>query len=413
MNARWVVLLIVVAGAAFALGRATVRSDGQEGPVSGALLRMDDPAARFGEILAMGDARERTRQLVQLFDATDPALAPRLRAVLEEREAALRVDETTEALFAQWWARADPAAAYREAFNPLCSDRHPWIREVMRAWTPQDPTAAAAAVLDLPPGPSRGRLEAARAVVDAWLAMDDIPDPMPLFLVVEQLEPVARGGALQHVVETMAERRGVPATLDFVRGLPLDGGDALSSDVMNEVLSRTAIVLLEHDPALAVAWAAEHADGPAGVGIHKHLAYYWAIRDGEAAMEWAVGLPDDPRRPAVVKRAWVSFGRKHSDEARAWLHARAPDEALRNVYSGHLRGLAERDPQLALALANRAVNEAIRQEMRAAAASGWMRSDPAAASAWLAEAGLPPALEQHVRNTARGRATAAARGDGA
>ena len=39
--------------------------------------------------------------------------------------------------------------------------------------------------------------------------------------------------------------------------------------------------------------------------------------------------------------------------------------------------------------------------MRAAAAQGWMSVDPKAASAWLAEADLPPALAAKVRAAAR------------
>ncbi len=412
MNARGAVALMVVAGAAFVLGWVAATSHRNDSLTANGLLLTDDPVATFEEILAEDDARERARKLVQFFDTTDPAVAPRLREVLAEREAALRMDETAESLFAQWWAAADPAAAYREAFNPLWTDRHPWLREVMGAWTRQDPTAAAAAVLDLPQGATRGRLEAARAVVDTWLALEDMPDPTPLFLVIEHLEPVARGGALQHVVEKMAEHRGITATLEFVRGLPLDGNDALTRDVMNEIFSRTTIVLLDHDPALAVAWAAENADGPAGIGIHKHLAYYWAIRDGAATMEWAAALPDDAKRPAILKRAWVSFSRKHPDEAYAWLDARRPDDVLRGIYAGRLRTLAQRDPQQALVLADRAQDPAIRREMRAAVAQGWMKSDPEAATAWLAESDLPPDLQRKIRSGERSQSPAQRR-DGA
>ena len=120
-------------------------------------------------------------------------------------------------------------------------------------------------------------------------------------------------------------------------------------------------------------------------------------------MEWAISLPDTPSRPTILKRAWLSFGRKHTEEARAWLHARAPDEPLRRIYADHLRTLAKGEPVLALELADRTEDEALRHEMRAAAARGWILTDPEAATAWLAEAGLPADLENRVRQSARAR----------
>jgi hypothetical protein len=74
---------------------------------------------------------------------------------------------------------------------------------------------------------------------------------------------------------------------------------------------------------------------------------------------------------------------------------------MKSIYARHIRTVAETDPERALALAERAVDEEIRQHMLAAAARGWMKSDPEAASAWLAEAGLPAELERQIRAGAR------------
>jgi hypothetical protein len=219
--------------------------------------------------------------------------------------------------------------------------------------------------------------------------------------VIKQLEPIARGGALGHLVSTMLKNEGIDATLDFVRSVPPDKDGLLGGSVQHEILARTGVALLDHDVDRAVDWAREQADGPNGIGVQKHLAYYWGIRDGRAAMEWAISLPDTAARPAVIKRAWISFGRKHTDEAREWLQSRAPDETLQAIYGRHIRTVAETDPGRALALAERSVNEEIRQRMLAAAARGWMKTDPEAASAWLAEAGLPAELERQIRAGAR------------
>ena len=411
MNGRGFVPLLAIAAIAFGLGWMAGQN---AGPSDGAdaFAGSGGSAPSFEEILAIPDLRERTRALVAFFDRTDPERAPELRDLLTDLTSDAHVDETVEALFAEWWASGDPVAAYTSAVNPRWKDRHPWMREVMRAWTQEDPVLAADAVLELPPGPVQGRLEAARAVVDAWLELEEMPDPTPLFLVLNELEPMARGGALEHVVGTLVEREGVEASLDFVRGLPRSSVMDGAGGITNELFARTAVVLMERDPALAIAWAEEHVGSPWGVGVQKHLAYYWGIRDGAAAIEWAISLPDEPSRPAVVKRAWVSFSRKHTDAARSWLHARAPSEALRGIYREHLRHLGANEPELALELANRAEDEGLRMEMRAAAARGWMKSDPDAAFEWLAGADLPEELEARVLRAAP-QASSANRADGA
>jgi hypothetical protein len=405
MNGRRMASYLAIAVLAFALGwsgGSGSRVDAPQaarGEESGA-TSPEEAGRLLSEILEVEDVRARTKRLTEFFAATDPGFAPELRPLLVDPESERIRDETVEALFAHWWAGHDPAAAYREAVNPAWSERHPWMREVMRTWTRRDPSAAAAAVLDLPPGATNGRLEAARAVVDTWVSIEDMPDPTPLLQVIKHLEPIARGSALQHVISSMAEHRGIEETLDFVRSVEADGNRGLDRDVALEVPARAGIVLLEYDPGLAVAWAEEHKDGPAAVGIHKHLAYYWGLRDGQAAMEWAMALPPE-LRPMAVKRAWVSFGRKQKEVAREWLHARAPDVVLSGIYTQHLQILAEKEPQTALALAERSVDPATREQMLAAVLRGWMKSDPKAASAWLAESGRPASFAQPRGATTR------------
>lgn len=416
MNGRSIVTHLGIGALAFGLGwllaaPGTAPSSSEIGPD---LDLSGEPVAVFGEILRIDDPAHRAVALARFFEATDHSEAPELRELLMDPEADVIVDEIVESLFARWWAEHDPVAAFHAAVNPRWGDRHPWMREVIRVWTRREPIEAAVAVLEIPSGPARGRVEAARMAVDEWLALERMPDPRPILTVIKHLEPIARGGALQHLVETMVEKEGIDATLEFVRNVPPDPDGLVGGSVQHEILARTGIVLLEHDPDRAVDWAREQADGPNGIGVQKHLAYYWGIRDGAAAMEWAMTLPKESVRNAVLKRAWVSFGRKHPDEARAWLHAQRPSEVLRHIYRRHIRTIAEEDPEKALELAERAESEALRQEMRAAAGRGWMKSDPEAATAWLAEAGLPAELEQQVR-AAGGQATggAAARTDGA
>ncbi|HKK53490.1 MAG TPA: hypothetical protein VKA74_17955, partial [Myxococcota bacterium] len=135
--------------------------------------------------------------------------------------------------------------------------------------------------------------------------------------------------------------------------------------------------------------------------IRKHLAYYWGLKDGPAAMEWATGLPDTPDRSAVVARAWLSFGRVQPEKASDWLVERGPDGALQDVYARYLRNLAKNEPARALELAEQTADDEVREKMLMAVGQGWMRADREAAEAWLATAGLPPEIEKRIRRASR------------
>jgi len=309
------------------------------------------------------------------------------------------MDEIVEILVAEWWADAAPQIAFVHPIDPLWPDRHPWVRTVVEAWTETDPIAAALAVQNMPAGPNKGRKSAARAVLDAWLALDTMPDPKALLGVIAQLEPMARGGALHHVAKTLIEHRGIDAALDVIRSMPDERTPGGS--VQQELLARTGVALLDFDEGRAVAWAAEHAGTPAGPGIHKHIAYYWGVNVGRPALEWALDLPDSPSKPAIVKRAWISYSRKHRDDAADWLRSRPPHPEMKAAYRDFIRSLAETEPEPAVELAERAEDPDYRNDLLAAAAEGWMTVDPEAAQAWLAGSGLPPELTQRVRAAAR------------
>jgi hypothetical protein len=395
MSARTLLTHLVVAALAFALGWSLSRG-GPEAP-SRQTVADADPAAAFAEILRIDDPRERTLALVSFFDRTDPSSAIMLRDVLTATESGLIVDEIAETLFAAWWAEADPAAAFANVVDPAWADRHPWVRTVTQEWVRRDPLAAVAAVESLPPGPTRGRLEAARVLLDEWFVPEDFADPTPLVGLVRQFELKPRARAVEHMLDRMIDARGIEATERFVEALPPDS-DSIGVSIQQEFMARMGVALLDHDIARAQAWAAKHGHGREGVGVLKHLAYYWALKDGPAAMTWAMDLPDTPERAGVIKRAWISFGHADPEGARSWLHAREPDDLLLGIYARHLRHLVQEDPDRALELAQKASDPAVRERMLVALGRGWMRSDPEAAGAWLANGGLSKEVQEQIRS---------------
>ena len=398
MNGRSFASHLVVAGLALLLGwgLSSMRPSESAQPSVGTLK---GPVADFTEALRIEAPAQRTVALAEFFERVDPEWAPSLRAEVNTQGSDLVLDEVSEMLFASWWARHDPRAAFENVVDPPWAGRHPWVRSVMREWVKQDPLAAVAAVDSLPELESKGRMEATRVVVDGWFAQSEVADPTPLVQLLAGLEVKPRGRAIKHLIDTMIESRGIDATEQFVEAIPASF-EAGGQNVRAELMARMGMALLDHDLDRAIAWANEHGQGRKGSGIRKHLAFRWGLRDGPGAMRWTTNLPDEPERPAIVKRAWLSFTRKDPDGARDWLASQEPNRALQGVYANFLIHVAEQDPERALSLARSATDPEVRDKMLIAVGKGWMKADPKAAESWLSQSELPPDHAQRVRDWA-------------
>ena len=257
MNATSVLISFGGAIAAFGLGWFVATTQIAADPSSsGSPLQGEALATELESILHVKDPQDRAQRLADFFAVADPKAALSLRETIRSGKSELKVDEITEILFARWWAGSDPESAFQNPINPSYSERHPWMRTVVLEWARQDPVAAATAVQKMPAGQALGRIEGARAIVDEWSSLEPMPEPDALFGVIAQLEPLARGGAIKHFVESMMTARGIDAALGFVRNIPADNA-ALGASIQQEFISRTAVALVNHDIDRAVAWAHE------------------------------------------------------------------------------------------------------------------------------------------------------------
>lgn len=393
MNARAIATHLGVAVLAFALGYAVFSNRAGSTPE---IRHSDDPVAEFAEIVQIEDAHARARGLVDFFASADPAWAERLRDAVDPAESKIVLDEIGEILFASWWARSNPEAAFERRIDPAWRNRNPWLREVMIAWSATDPTQAAKAANTLPPNPDRGVVEAVRILVDHWWDKPESADPTPLLDLIRKLEVVPRAGAIQRLIELSMKHRGVEATEAFVESLPEE--EDIGVSVQSEVLARFGQSLLEYDKDHAIRWANKHGRGRKGSGVLRHLAFSWGQKDGPEAMQWAMNLEDETQRPAIVYRVWLSFRQEKPEEAAQWLLAQGPIPALEGVYARYLTGLGlEKKQTEAFEIAERAEDAALRDRLRAAVATGWAQSDPEATTKWLETAKLAPELEERIR----------------
>ena len=75
-------------------------------------------------------------------------------------------------------------------------------------------------------------------------------------------------------------------------------------------------------------------------------------------MDWAYALPDPPAKATLLKRAWISFSRKHEADAKAWLTERPPIALMRGTYRRFIGDLAEADLPPTLAARVRSAGQA-------------------------------------------------------
>jgi len=386
MKPAQIAIALMIAAVAFAVGVRVGAPSQELQPVYGS-----DAAERYANLLQMRDPGPRAAGLAHFFSQANPTDVEALLQVMQTHRK--HVDAVAEMLFAAWWARFDPAKAFASRFLPPPSGRHPWVRAVMNEWTPNNPEAALAAVAAMGGEAWEGRQEAGRALIRNWFrAEGSEPEALLQVVALGRGNPRERAALAEFVLEELIAARGVDATVEFVEGLD-------NSVVAQELQKRLAIELLGHEPERAIAWALEQVENtPRGWGPLVHLAGRWGWQDGEAAMSWAISLPESEYRDRVVQRAfrsWLSIGKDDKGAAaREWLARQDITPAVAPAYALFIQ--AHSDPAEAAELAERMDDGPHRTSSLRHAARRWLASDREAALVWLQQAELSPELRQGI-----------------
>lgn len=377
------------------------------------VLAGDLPAAwRVVQEVDGVEARQRVRvDVVRAMAAMDPARAAVLVTALAPGPTQ---SAAVEVLLAEWWSR-----------DAVASER--WVRDL-----PQGPVAESAR--------QALAVVAVRAGGAAWLNG------------VRRWPPGAEREAMVSLGLAAWARERADEALAWVRELPAGAErDRLGFSL--------GFALAERDPRRARAWAEILPEGRERALVLHRLAETWVAQDPAVALAWARGLPAGPAREAALTGIDTGLGvptsraafagpdlpglggssgkaRERPDwpelasaEFARWLAVQAPglsrDEAVLGYVRERMNGAGgevgtwvaglpggiTRDRALALYLetiAPRAPSEAaawlrnlpssdrnmgrIEQVGRA-----WLRVNPEAADAWLAENGVAPERREWLR----------------
>ena len=234
----------------------------------------------------------------------------------------------------------DPAVAWRNALaTESAQTRSQQLFQIGTAWVEQDPAAALAAAMELPPG---GMV----------------------------------GGVLPFLIERWAAQNSDEA-LAWVLAQPESRGQA-------EMLGALAGVIAQHAPQEALALA-ETLDGAARRQVAQAALQAWAQTDAQAAMN-ALEEFDDLRLANDAKFSILAQW-SAADPRAAFEWALTQKTSMDNMHLAAmpLQQLAMSDPAEALRLAEE-LDGMRKQAALAGIVSTWADSDPHAAAAWLESA---------------------------
>ena len=303
-----------------------------------------DPVAAFASALTMERANLRDRALLTVLNNADPKAAGELARRLNQASPE-RLDRKSKmqmiSVAAGSWAQIEPAAAahFLDQIGAKGTEFSGAFSSIASNWAAQDPVAAL-----------------------AWAQEHGGP-----------YGNQAQQGALNGWWET--DPRAAEA---YVAAHPLiDRGQMFAS---------FAGMLFDRDPEHARQWVSQlpNAEGRrTAIGV---LAQQWAMQDPRAAAQWVAGLPATDRGSTLgaIARVWARQDATAAGDFLNSLGGAAREEAV----SSYSAVLAYEEPATAMTWAATIADPARRQKVQAGVAEEWLKQDPKAARAWIANSAL-------------------------
>lgn len=270
-----------------------------------------------------------------------------------------------EAILASWAAEAPEAALEFARSNHEGDAANPFLLGVIRGVAPQDLGRATDLIQELPYGDERGK--ALRAM-------------------------------LPYVLET-----GVDGAINWTANL---ADDRLRSGALTFILSDVS----KSEPERAATLMAGLEDREAAKRVADDIGASLARRDLDRAISWSEALQPDIRSEAV-EGVISLYASQDAEAASRWLESLSGETNLDAAIRRFAWNTQGREPELAANWIHRMTDERRRNEMYYSVLSRWLRSNAAAAQAWIDNTpdlpegvtALPGRLEQRSRGSRGGR----------
>jgi hypothetical protein len=396
---EWGKACLVLTIAAMLIGCEGGPSESTSGATDSEIVTLHgDPLSRdssLREILQHPDLLERLQYVGAYLQRTPPE---HLDEVQHEFEAAaLDQGDFAYAMFANWWARFDPVAAFVYADQTLRFEHPRVVLEVVRIWGYTDPVGALESKLlvsrELHMPALRGEL--IDALVVGWFQSGR---PGLEDYVLSLSDASARNSALRAWVRMRVLRDGAAETLEWTQQAPYH------AEIRRQLLAGAVSIVAHQDPELAVEWYDRAKAAGVDVGTFvPRIANAWGHHKPQQALEWVLTFPADIERTraiAHVARKWL-----HRDEAGmlAWLEGKAGDETTDTLRFQAIRFHVQQndyrvDWQDLIDQAQQLVDEKRRISLVSWVLQRWHVADQAGAQAWIDANpdALPPVVMSRV-----------------
>jgi hypothetical protein len=289
--------------------------------------------------------------------------------------------DTELALFANWWARFDPIAAFYWSQHSFRGD-YPRVKAaVVRAWARRDPQAAAGASND-----PRFRafellqLELMDSVVVGWFESGE-PGLVEYVAGIEEIR--LRMRALRALTRARVLRDGPEESLRWAQAQP-DLGKSFKLNLLQRWVMAAAAI----DPAFAAAQAEGLIEGRGSQQMLSIVADSW-VRWGDPgeALKYLTGLEAKQAIRSAVGEAMQRWYKSDPEAALAWIRDSPPGPLLDvqiAVVGRSLRDRVDVDWPSTLALLTRIERKETRESLMTWAVAFWLVDDEPSAEAWLA-----------------------------
>ncbi len=337
------------------------------------------------------DALSRLSALSQVLRSIGAAEIGEVVRAYEERIEVVPVAKSDLELLGDRWAEIDPSGAVDRVSRWRNAEmRALMIDAVVRRWAHRSPMEAfhwAETRI------GEDRTAAMDSVFHGWAETDD-PEVWKILRKLDLGMP--RESATNIVMKAFVEKEGFDALFERVAAIEPDVRPGSPRDWKLSAL-RTAIGLCAYyDPERALAEARRYTGGPYDNGLLRRVAIYWAVKDGQAALETFAALPNSVERDRALRDGYRKWLLTDRDAALSWM----PEEAkidprfdpLLDLYVVSLarrpKGDREENIQASVRWVEGVEDPARRDAVAALVGAVWQQHDPEAANPWIEQRGL-------------------------
>ena len=250
------------------------------------------------------------------------------------------------------------------------------VAGVFSSWARENPSAAAAAAMELPAG--RTFSNVAGQIASQW--MISATNKQEVFDWAKNLPAgEARANSLRSVFSTWSgddPQSAARALASLTAEDRKSGVQAVASG-----WGRTA-------PDAALKWSSSLTDPAERTDAVRSVVSQWASASPEAAAKYVVTMPEAERAGPMemVVNSWAS---KDSESAAVWLDKQPTGPSKDGALRALSRKIAQEDPEAALTWVAGISDEKQRLQQTENIARDWIRQDPTTARSWIASSKLP------------------------